>query len=179
MVACVVVPILAYFFLREYIAGHQKLASVPSLQQILMGDSHVLTAKILVLLYFVMSYFAFFSRVFKSHWMMEKYVLMQAVLTATLMGFGLFVVCKYFVFDWIRIFGYKSYLSMNWTDIIKQIHLSEFSKGLLTCVAGKYDQSANLSRSFTDLNCPISQKLESTTTSANLVSELWELKLDE
>ena len=104
---------------------------------------------------------------------------MQAVLTAALMGFGLFVVCKYFVFDWIRIFGYKSYLSMNWTDIIKQIHLSEFSKGLLTCVAGKYDQSANLSRSFTDLNCPISQKLERTTTSANLVSELWELKLDE
>jgi hypothetical protein len=71
--------------------------------------------------------------------MMEKYVMIQAVLTAALMGFGFFVVCKYFVFDWIRIFGYKSFFSMNWTEIIKQIHLSEFSKGLLTCVSGKYD----------------------------------------
>jgi len=103
-----------------------------------------------------MSYFAFFSMVMKSHWMMEKYVFIQALLTAALMGFGLFVVTKYFVFDWIRIFGYKSYLSMKWTDIIKQIHLSEFSKGLLTCVAGKYDQSSNLSQKFTDINCPVS-----------------------
>jgi hypothetical protein len=90
-------------------------------------------------MFFLMSYFAFVSMLLKSHWMMEKYVMIQAVLTAALMGFGFYVVCKYFVFDWIRIFGYKSFFSMNWTDIIKQIHLSEFSKGLLTCVAGKYD----------------------------------------
>lgn len=76
IVACVVVPVLATFFILEYVEGHNKLASLPRIQKILIADSHVLGAKIIILLYFVLSYFAFLSMVFKSHWMMEKYVML-------------------------------------------------------------------------------------------------------
>lgn len=94
------------------------------------------------------------------------------------MAFGLFVFCNFFVFDLISVFGYKSYFSLNWTDIAKQINLNEFTGGLLTCVAGKYDQGAKLTQNFSELTCPIGQKLAQTTTSANLASELWEIKID-
>lgn len=76
MVACVVLPILATCFILDYVDGHNKLASLPRIQQILVASSHVLAAKIIILLYFVLSYFAFFSMVFKSHWMMDKYVML-------------------------------------------------------------------------------------------------------
>lgn len=63
------------------------------------------------MLVLVMSYFAFFSMLFKSHWMMEKYVILQSVLTAAIMGFGFYVFMRYFIFDWVSIFGYNSYFS--------------------------------------------------------------------
>jgi hypothetical protein len=95
------------------------------------------------------------------------------------MAFGLFIFCNFFVFDLISVFGYRSYFSLNWSDIAKQINLNEFTSGLLTCVNGKYDKAAKLTQNFSELYCPVGQKLAQTTTTANLASELWEIKIDE
>jgi hypothetical protein len=67
------------------------------------------------------------------------------------MGFGLYVFIRYFVFDWISIFGYKSYFTLHWTEIMKEINLNEFKAGLLACANGKYDSTARLSNTFADL----------------------------
>jgi hypothetical protein len=94
---------------------------------------------VLFVLVLSMSYFALLSMLTKSNWMMEKYVVLQLVLTAAIMGFGLYVWIRYFIFDWVSIFGYHSYFSEHWADLLKKIDMNEFKSGYLSCIAGKYN----------------------------------------
>lgn len=117
IVSCVCIPLLLTFFYLDYLEAFSQLSSLPEVHEILASNDQMITAKVMVGLFVFMSYFALFASVCKSHWMMEKYAFIQALLTAVLTGFAIYICIRFFVFNRISTFGYKSYFAMNWTNI--------------------------------------------------------------
>lgn len=124
----------------------------------LVSSDYLRTSQVFYLAFLAMSVFALLSVVFKSHWMMEKYVIIQAALTAGTFVFGLLIAFRYFKFDRQSLFG-DSHFALNWPDIQKQINISEFQEGLLACAHGKYDGQAKLTNNFQELACIVPEKL--------------------
>lgn len=179
VVATVVLPLVAIYFYMDYSQSFMTLSSLPEIQNMLISSGHLWTAKILFYGFLATSFYAFLAVVFKNHAMLDKYIFVQAVLTAVLIGFGFYVFIRYFIFDWASIFGFNSYFTLHWTELIKQVNLNEFKGGLLSCLNGKYDSQAKLTVDFNELQCTVPQDLLKSTTPGNLASELWEIKIDD
>lgn len=119
VVTCVTVPLIANSFYFDTKESFEQLSSLPDVQQILASDSQHIATIILHQMSLVIAIFGFVAAVCKSPSMLDQFVFCRGVQTISVIGLGLYISVRYFLFDWVSMFGSQSYFELHWTDLLK------------------------------------------------------------